>query len=328
MLKDTQIVQRFKKILSDRKGQDIDAQISEAEQILYSIEGINSHQAFELVRKRIEKTNVHFRLLNVLTRAAAILFVPLLITSVIFFSKQKIQPEADQLAVQKISNPSGIRSEISLPDGSVVWLNSESTISYKVPFVGGKQREVKLTGEAFFKVKKNEQMPFQVASGSVSVTVLGTQFNCKAFPEDTTIEVVLAEGSIKLNSLGFKTGKEFIMKPGERAVVDKMRNETIISTEDIEKYIGWHENKLILDECPMPEIARRLERWFGVDVKITDPKIMDYKISSTFENESLSQILEMLEIASPIKVEQIPARLDKTTDITRKREVIISSSNR
>ena len=280
-----------------------------------------------MVRRRIEKANSRIRVLDVLMRAAAILFIPMLITSVILFSKQKVQSGAEQFAEQKISNPAGIRSEISLPDGSVVWLNSESTISYKVPFVGGTERKVELIGEAFFKVKKNEQVPFQVETGSVSVTVLGTEFNCKAFPEDSLIEVVLAEGSIKLNSMDSKTGaKEFIMKPGERAVVDKMRNDTKISTENIEKYIGWHQNKLILDECPMPEIARRLERWYGVEVEIVDPKIENIKISSTFENEPLNEILEMLEIATPIKVEQIPAKMAVSSDAPRKRKVLISSA--
>ncbi|MGQ1889011.1 FecR family protein [Thermophagus sp. OGC60D27] len=329
MSKDSQIEKQLQRILSIRKEQDVDAQISEAEQIIHSIEKVNSYRAFELVRKRIEKANSRIRVLDVLMRAAAILFIPLLITSVILFSKQKVQPGAEQFAEQKISNPLGVRSEISLPDGTVVWLNAESTISYKVPFVGGKQREVKLIGEAFFKVKKNDQLPFRVESGDVSVTVLGTQFNCKAFPEDSTIEVVLAEGSIKLNPMASNTAiKGVIMKPGERAVVDKMSKETIISTENIEKYIGWHKNKLILDECPMPEIAQRLERWFGVEVEIVDPKVEDVKISSTFENESLSEILEMLEIASPIKVEQISAKMEGTTDTLRRRKVLISRADR
>jgi len=228
--------------------------------------------------------------------------------------------------MEKITNPSGVRSEIVLPDGSKVWLNAESTISFKIPF-DFKSREVKLTGEAFFEVKKDEQRPFQVESGKVNVTVLGTRFNCKAFPEDTAVEVVLAKGKVRLNTVGSKTGEEFILKPGERAVVKTLTNKINISAENIEKYIGWHEGKLIFDECPLSEVARRLERWFGIEVKIADPKILNYQISTTFENESLHQILALLELASPIKTDLIPATFEKTTQSGSKAKVIITSKN-
>lgn len=326
MAKDPQIELRIKKFLGARREQDVDAQIVEAEQIVHAIEGIDSRKAFKLVQKRIQRTKDRVLVLNVFARIAAILFVPLLITSALFFYKLRTQSDTGQFSIQKISNPSGIRSEIVLPDGSNVWLNAESTITYKVPF-GMKERNVKLIGEAFFEVKKDEQKPFQVESGKVRLTVLGTRFNYKAFPEEKAIEVVLAEGKVKLNSTDSKAGKEIILKPGERAMVNKMTNETHISGVDIEKYIGWHDGKLIFDECPLPEAALRLERWFGVEVEITDPTILDYQISTTFEKESLHQILSMLELASPIEIKVIPATMEKTTQAKTKEKVIITGKN-
>lgn len=326
MANNFQIEQRFEKFLADRKGQDVEAQIGEAEQIVHAIETIDSRKAFVQVTKRIQKQQDGMRFLNFLSRVAAILFIPLLVGSIWFFYQQKSLSVIDQFAVQKIANPSGVRSEIVLPDGSKVWLNAESTIIYKIPF-GIKSRNVKLTGEAFFEVKKDGQSPFQVESGNVNVTVLGTRFNCKAFPEDTVIEVVLAEGRVELNSAGSETGKEIIMKPGERAVVHPSTNQINILTGNIEKYIGWHEGKLIFDECPLPEVARRLERWFGIEVKITDPKIVGYKISTTFENESLHQILALLELASPVKTKLIPGKFDKITQTGTETKVIITSKN-
>lgn len=326
MTKNSQIEQRHKKFLAIRKEQDVEAQIAEAEQIVHAIEKIDSRKAFKQVQNRIQKTKNHIRLLDILTRAAAILFVPLLITSTLFFYELRIQPDNQQFAIQKISNPSGIRSEIVLPDGSKVWLNAESTIRYKVPF-GLKERDVKLTGEAFFEVKKDEKRPFQVESGKVNVTVLGTRFNYKAFPEDTMIEIVLAEGKVSLNSASSETGKEIILIPGERAVVNKMTNETNISSENIEKYIGWHEGKLIFDECPISEVALQLGRWFGIEVEIADPQILGYQISTTFENESLHQILAMLELASPIKTRIIPVKVEKTAQTKSREKVIITDKD-
>jgi transmembrane sensor len=326
MAKDSQTAQRFEKFLVTRQEHNIEAQIAEAERIVCSIEGVDSRKAFSQVKKRIQKTHSRIPFLNILTRAAAILFVPLLIISVLVFYNQGARHGMEQFATQKIANPSGIRSEIGLPDGTKVWLNAESSIEYNIPF-GLKKRDVKLTGEAFFEVQKNEQKPFQVKSGKVTVTVLGTHFNYKAFSEDNAIEVVLAEGKVKLNTNGSETEKEFILKPGQRAVVDKMTDQTNIFSENVEKYIGWHEGKLIFDECPLREVARRLERWFGIEVEITDPQIGGYKISTTFENESLRQILIMLELASPIKAGIIPARVDKTRQIQTKERVVITGKN-
>lgn len=326
MEKDSQLQQRYKKYLAIRREQDIEAQIGEAEQIVHSMPRVDSGKAFMQVQRRIQMIQNRFRVLNILIKAAAILFIPLLISSVFVFLQLRIQSDSGLFAFQKISNPSGIRSEIILPDGSKVWLNAESTINYRIPF-GLKERDVKLTGEAFFEVKRDELKPFFVESGKVKVTVLGTRFNCKSFPEDKAVEIVLAEGAVRLNTTSSETEKEFILKPGERAVVDKMTNQISISSENVEKYIGWHEGRLIFDECPLSEVGRRLERWFGVEIEIDDSRVLDYQISTTFERESLSQILSMLELASPIKIEVIRAATGKTIQAQKVERVIITGKD-
>jgi transmembrane sensor len=325
MTKDSK-TQQFDKFLATRKAQNIEEQISEAEQIVHAIEKIDTHEAFIQVRNRIQKQNRHIQFLNVLYRVAAILFIPMLITSVVIFYKLRTENNAGQFSEQQISNPSGVRSEIILPDSSKVWLNAGSTISYKIPF-NLNTRNIKLLGEAFFDVKKDKQHPFQVESGKVAVTVLGTRFNYKAFPEDNAIEVTLVEGKVTLNPNGSQTKKELILNPGERAIVNKTTDQTKISSVNIEKYIGWHEGKLIFDECPMVEVARQLERWFGIEVKISDPQILKYKITTTFENESLNQILNLLEIVSPIKTNLILPTVEKTTKNRSKTKVIITSKD-
>ncbi len=326
MAKDSQTGQRIERFLATRKEQDIEAQIAEAEQIVHAMERIDSRKAFVQVEKRIQKQQDGLRFLQIFSRVAAVLFVPLLITSVWLFYQQGGQNTTEQFSMQKITNPPGVRSEIVLPDGSRVWLNAESTISYQVPF-DLRSRDVKLTGEAFFDVKKDSQRPFHVVSGNVNVSVLGTRFNCKAFPEDTTVEVTLAEGIVRLSSTGAKRVKEVTLKPGERALISKGTNQTSISSGDIEKNIGWFEGKLVFDECPLPEVARQLERWFGIEVEIADPKVSGYRISTTFENESLHQILALLELASPIKTALIQAKYEKTTQAYKRTRIIITGKN-
>ena len=160
----------------------------------------------------------------------------------------------------------------------------------------------------------------------MNVTVLGTHFNVKAFEQDPTIEVVLAEGKVSLSSAGTKAGDAILLAPGERAVIEKTTNQTRVSSENIGKYIAWHSGKLIFDECPMPEVALQLERWFGIEVKIDDPKILSYRITTTFENEPLHQVLELLCLSSPIKFNYIPARLNKANQQQSKAKVIITSN--
>lgn len=314
---------QFKKLLAGRRDQDLDAQISEAGQIVQAIDKVDSTKAFAQVRQRIRRPDKGTRTLQLLTRVAAILFVPLLIASLFLFYRQG-KPLADErFSTQAISNPRGVRSQIVLPDGSRVWLNAESSISYRIPFDAA-ARNVRLTGEAFFEVTKDERRPFRVESGNVDVTVLGTRFNCKAFPEDTVVEVVLAEGSVKLNSNGSPAGEEFILKPGERAVISNTTSQTAISSGNIAKYIGWHQGKIVFDECPLPEVASRLERWFDIEVLLDDPGILNYQISTTFENESLRQIVALLELASPVKIELIPARFEPASNTMSKERVIIT----
>jgi transmembrane sensor len=323
MTNNDQINQPLKNLLAERKNQKLEEQIAEAGRIVSEISTIDSSKAFLLVESRIQKQKKVKLFLNTLTRIAAMLFIPLLIASVWLFYQQQKSSISLQYAMQEITSPPGVRSQIVLSDGSSVWLNAESTIRFKVPF-DPKRRDVNLTGEAYFEVKKDVSRPFQVESGKVKVNVLGTRFNYKAFAEDPTVEIVLSEGKVSLSIAGNSAEKELIMKPGERAVIDKTTNETSIKAENIGKYIAWHSGKLVFDECPMPEVALQLERWFGVEVRVDDPKILSYRITTTFENEPLHQVLELLRLSSPIKIDYIPAKLDKTNQMQSKAKVIIT----
>ena len=326
MTKDTHTNRRYKDYLEKRKQQGIEMQIAEADEIIHAIDKVDSRQAFKRVQAKIQKSNRKLHFLNNFTRVAAVLFIPLLVTSIFLYSRLNDQDFNQEFATQTISNPSGVRSELVLPDSSKVWLNAESSISYTIPF-NRSTRDVKLVGEAFFEVKRDKHKPFIVESGQVNVKVLGTRFNYKAFPEDSIMEVVLEEGKVKLSSKGADSEKGIIMKPGERAIVNKTTKHTTVSHGNVENFIGWHEGKLILDQSTLQEVAKRLERWYGVEVKIIDPDIRNYRISTTFENESLNQILSMLELALPIKTTLIPGTVDQVTHQTSKEKVLIARKN-
>lgn len=321
------IQQKIDDRITQLRNQVQEEQIIEAGQIIAEIETINSPAGFARVQNRIQEGKKSLQLLNALSRIAAILFIPLLIASTWLFFRQQNHGVAPEFAMQEITSPPGIRSQVVLPDGSKVWLNAESTIKFKVPFQK-ESRDVDIVGEAFFDVTKNTEQPFVVESRNVKVKVLGTRFNFKAFAEDKEIEVVLEEGKIALNLQGNAGTREEIMHPGDRAVIEKESGESIIGQEEITKYIAWHTGKLVFDNTPMSDVARLLDRWYGIEVIVQDPEIMNYRFTTTFENESLLQVIELIGLSSPIQIKYIPATVGKNDQAQTKSKVLISKKSK
>jgi ferric-dicitrate binding protein FerR (iron transport regulator) len=303
---DDQLDRKIEKLIQRQKSMDAEEVIGEAVGIIRQIRAIESDQAFDRVMQRSVPKTGKLRLLNILTRVAAMLFVPLLIYTVWSSSVRFPFGMEEQSAMQELSSPPAIRSQVSLPDGTKVWLNAESSIRFQVPFLQD-QRQVELTGEAFFDVVKNEKLPFVVQAGIARIEVLGTKFNCKAYQHENQIDVILVEGKVKLRSVqNGETGKELLMKPNEHVILDKEGKDAKVFQEDIDKYIAWHQNRLVFDNNTLDEVAVLLERWYGIDVIIRDQEIRSFRYTTTFQNESLQQVLELLCLSTPIQSKYVP----------------------
>jgi len=322
-MKIPQIQDKIENLLHARSVQEPDEQIVEASRIVSEIETIDSRTAFVQVQTRIQQEQGKSRIMNVVTRVAAVLFIPLLLASSWLFYKQLEQEKLGKFAMQQITSPVGIRSQVVLPDGSKVWLNAESTLKFPVPFPKD-IRNVDLQGEAFFEVTKNQKQPFVVHSGNIEVKVLGTRFDCKAFEEDKTIEVILEEGKVALNSNVTSGLEESILKPGDRAVIEKATGKTQIRNEEIGKYIAWHNGKLVFDNTSMAEVASMIERWYGVEVVVQDRDILNYRFTTTFDNESIFHVIELLGLSSPIQLKYVPASIGKEKKLQTKAKILIS----
>lgn len=323
MTKIPYIQDKIKDLIETRSLQEPEDQIIEARRIVCEIDEVDSHAAFNRISNRIRNTQPGYQIFNIAMRIAATLFIPLLLASSWLFYKQYSQPETGKLAMQEVTSPAGVRSQVVLPDGSKVWLNAESTLKFPVPF-SKDIRNVDLQGEAYFEVTKNQKRPFVVHSGNVEVKVLGTRFDCKAFAEDRNIEVILEEGKVALNSNVASGQDESILKPGDRAVIEKTTGEMQIVNENIGKYIAWHTGKLVFDNTPMEEIATRLERWYGVEVVIQDKNILNYRFTTTFDNESIFHVIELLSLSSPIQMKYIQASIGKDNKTQTRAKVLIS----
>ena len=300
----------------------------EAGALIEEIQSVDVDKAFKSVKNKIDgyRSLIGQKTLTWITRVAAILTIPLLILSIWNFVHpgNYLQLAENDFTLQEVSSPIGMKTHVVLPDGSDVWLNAGSKISYKIPFVG-ETRKVALTGEAFLKVKKNKKSPFILNADKTQIKVLGTQFNVKSYPEDNRIEVALKEGSVRFSFKNCHGKKVFTrLKPNDHLVLNKDTREVYVNKENLDKYILWHENILVFDDTPFSDVAKTLERWYGVKVIIADDEIKNYKFTTVFENESLSRVLELLELTSPISIKYKSGKLNRATSKLNKSIVTIS----
>lgn len=219
--------------------------------------------------------------------------------------------------------PLGSRSFVKLPDGSKVWLNSGTSIQYKNSF-GVDNRDIKLSGEAFFEVAKNKQLSFVVNTSEICVTAVGTKFNVKAYDEEKTIETTLLEGSVKLESNVVKLQENLLLRTNEKAVftkkeqsfniVDNNSSENeqekveeirpsmqIIQKIDPAPIVSWKENRWIINNEKLGSFSVKLERRYDVNFIFDNEILKQYSFGGTLEDETLEQILDAISYAAPIK---------------------------
>jgi len=218
----------------------------------------------------------------------------------------------------EIKAPAWTRAQFSLPDGTTGWLNSNSSVKYNGNF--NTHRQVTLNGEAFFDVFKDKKRPFVVNTKEVNVTVLGTRFNIASYENENNVEVVLEEGKLVFNNKEMKSS--CTMNPNDLVVYNK--TQKYFSTEVVQpnKYLSWTEGKLVFRNDPLDVIARRLERWYNIDVEVNGGVDKDLRLRATFIDESLEEVLDLLKRSLPI-VYRIEDRNLLPNGIYPKKKVII-----
>lgn len=169
-----------------------------------------------------------------------------------------------------LSTPKGKIYKLSLPDGSKVWLNAASSIRFPAAFTG-EARNVEITGEVFFEIKKDQGMPFRVKlDQQTSIEVLGTEFNVNAYNNEEFLRTTLLTGAIRLQSgEEEQPGNSVLLKPGEQAQWKNVKTKqsfTVIHDANIEKVVGWKDGYFSFDDLTLEELMREVERWYDVDV--------------------------------------------------------------
>jgi ferric-dicitrate binding protein FerR (iron transport regulator) len=203
-----------------------------------------------------------------------------------------IQSQQPAITTQSISTPYGGKTHFVLPDGSSVWLNSGSTFSYPSRFDG--ERIVELTGEAYFNVEKQKE-PFKVKTKYGEVEVFGTEFNVKAY-ENETFLTTLESGAVVFTNI---YGKQAKLEPGTQVLFD---NENFkLRRVETKLFTSWKDGKLIFRDEPLQNIISQLERWYNVEIELQDERIKNLKYNGTIEMETFSEVLELIKVTTPIK---------------------------
>lgn len=194
-----------------------------------------------------------------------------------------------------LSTPRGGQYKVVLPDGSKVWLNAASSLTYPTAFTGP-NRTVELTGEAFFEVTKNMALPFKVRLPDASeVEVLGTSFNVMTYGDETDQQTTLIEGSVKLSS----NNSEIIIKPGEQALVSKGGKLSVNRSVNTTAITAWKDGNFDFRNVPIETIMRQVQRWYDVEV-VYQAKISHEFTADVSRDEPVSQLLRLLELTNRV----------------------------
>ncbi len=275
-------------------------------------EGIDSYENGPINKKWIKNSWI--------LKVAAVFILGFSLSWFVFNGQKSITLQDPVYSV--IETPKGSSTIVNLPDGSKIWLNAESKLTYPQNFSATK-REVYLEGEAFFNIAKNKNKKFLVNTSGLTIKVYGTSFNVKSYPEDNTVETTLVEGSISIykNSSDGQSEREIKLEPNQQIVLYK--NPKVNMPEEIEpvkiekqtlnkpgfvltkqidtkKFTSWKDGQLIFKSEPLSKLSVTLERRYDVKIHFEDEEIKQVRFTGTIEDETIEQVMSAIVLASDI----------------------------
>lgn len=228
-------------------------------------------------------------------RVAAIVLLPLgLLTMYFLLDHRNV---SDPVVWQEITAPYGTTSQIELPDGSTVWLNTGSRLRYPTAFQD-KKRSVTLAGEGFFEVHSDKLHPFIVETNGMQITATGTKFNVEAYPSDSMAAVTLMEGKVDVR---FENQTQTALKHNQRVTYNVQTKKYNLFNTEAQRWALWKEGKLVFRDESLEEVFKRIGRAYNVEIAVKDHSIANQTYRATFDGESLEEILRLLKLTAPLK---------------------------
>lgn len=198
-----------------------------------------------------------------------------------------------------ITTPKGGQYQVSLSDGTKVWLNAGSTLKFPASFANAKNRSISLTGEAYFEVAKDQLHPFVVSTKGQQIAVLGTHFNVSAYPDDSSVKTMLLEGSVRIDPSN-EALNSTLLKPNQQAILTGGR--IAIKDVDAEEAIDWKNGEFIFRKEPLAQVMRKIARWYDVEVVYEDAELGKTPIGGFFsKTEQFAEVLKVLELTAKVQ---------------------------
>lgn len=257
---------------------------------------VNTEKALDKVRGRMAVKKTPWWMWA--QRVAAVLFVPLAVALLV----QYMNPPGGPVQMVEVRTNPGVTTSVVLPDSTVVYLNSRSSLSYPSRFEGD-LREVALKGEAYFDVAKDKKKKFIVSTAHhAKIEVLGTHFNVEAYGGDADISTTLVEGKVCfLYETKSRAGKKVVMQPGQKLVYRPAQGDVQLYATSGLAETAWKDGKIIFRNTPLPEALRMLEKRFNVEFVISSKRLAANSFTGAFTNQRLERILEYFKISSKVR---------------------------
>lgn len=229
-------------------------------------------------------------------QAAAVLLIFSSVFAMLVVSKRRDRQSVNNFSYKEIATPNGTKKALTLPDGSEVTLNAGSKIKIPSNF-GEKNREITLTGEAFFNIRHNAAKPFIIHSENIQITDIGTAFDVKAYPNENEIKVSVETGIVRIEKNTSNAGTQLFAREmirNRQMVYNKVLDVHVITDVNAELMSSWRHNLLSFDNATFEEISKTLERWYNIPVKLNNKSANCRRYTLSFQNDSLEHVLNVL----------------------------------
>ena len=307
----------FSEFLKDDWNKVFDSKADDSKDMSAVLEKLHK----QIERTRIEtKPSLAKRFLSAYSKIAAVLLLPLLAAGFyLFFQNKQETAGMEIIPLVEVHAPDNSRIKYTLPDSSVVWINSGSTIKYSAQFAAN--RKIDLMGKAYFEVTHDKIHPFSVSFPNGKVEVLGTKFSVTS-KDNGDFDVTLVEG--KVRALIEKNKKMVILKPDQRLAVNG--TDFIVKNVNSRNIVAWTEGKLIFRDTPMPEVAKQLSEWYNVDIILKGNSLKNITYRGVFKDENLDNVLNLMTMTLPVGYKKLPRKMT-TNGNYEKQKIFIYSNN-
>lgn len=266
----------------------------------FNSDEIDVDKAAANLRAKINKPIKLYNLIESWKSVAAILLLPLIVTTLFLTVRVSQKEKMFASTIQEVSTQPGMRTSLTLPDNTEVWLNTGSTLKFPIQF-DKKERRVVLNGEAYFKVESDDKHPFIVNVNNMDVIAVGTEFNVESYSEDSISAVTLMDGKVNVSFLSSDEKKLITMKPNQRFVLNSNTFQYDLTETNAFDWQQWKDGVLVFRDESLENVFKRIARSFNTNIIIKDKSISNQSLRATFRNESLDKILQLIEKTSPIK---------------------------